>query len=84
MKIDLDKERDNMSNRERAIDIINALPEYKMPYIVMLLQGMRFDDDIEDDIFCESLYQRYLDDPDPSKDEGYSLDECNKEWGINI
>ena len=84
MKIDLDKERDNMSNRERAIDIINALPEYKMPYIVMLLQGMQFDDDIEDDIFCESLYQRYLDDPDPSKDEGYSLDECNKEWGINI
>ena len=71
-----------MSNREKAIDIINALPEYKMPYIVMLLQGMQFDDDIEDELFCESLYQRYLDDPDPSKDEEYSLDECKKEWGI--
>lgn len=71
-----------MSNREKAIDIINALPEYKMPYIVMLLQGVQFDDDIEDDIFCESLYQRYLDDTDPSKDEEYSLDECKREWGI--
>ena len=68
-----------MSNREKAINIINAMPEYKMPYIVMLLQGMQFDDEIEDDI---SLYQRYLDDPDPSKDEEYSLDECKEEWGI--
>ena len=30
----------------------------------------------------DGLYEDYLNDPDPTKDEEYSLEQCKKEWGI--
>ena len=73
-----------MSNREKAIDIINALPEYKMPYIVMLLQGMQFDDDIDDELFCQKMYEDYLNDPDPEKHETITIEELAAREGIAL
>ncbi len=71
-----------MSNREQIVQIIDQLPEYKLNRLLLFLQGVAFDDDMEDDLFCERLYQSYLDDPDPEKDKAYTLDECKREWGL--
>lgn len=71
-----------MSDREKAKQIIDRLPEYKVNKILLFLQGIEFSEEIDDDLFCEKLYQDYLDDPDPEKDKEYSLEECKKEWGL--
>ena len=72
-----------MSNREQIVQLIDQLPDYKLGKLLVFLQGVVFDDELEDDLFCEKLYQSYLDDPDPEKDKTYTLDECKKEWGIS-
>lgn len=71
-----------MSEKEQVKMIIDQLPDYKIPRLLLFLQGMQFDDEIEDDMYCERLYQDYLNDPDPDKDKGYTLEECKKDWGI--
>ncbi len=69
-----------MSEREQVMQIIDRLPDFKLKQILIFLRGVQFDDDMEDDSFCEQLYKRFLDDPE--KDEEYSLEECKKEWGL--
>ena len=49
-----------MSEREQAKQIIDQLPEYKMAKILYLLKGIQIDDEIEDELFCESLAEKYL------------------------
>ena len=72
-----------MSDREIAKQIIDSLPEYKINKILMFLRGVQFDDEIEDNLFCEKLYQNYLADQNHEtipfeqavKECGFSLDE---------
>lgn len=71
-----------MSNREQIVQIIDQLPEYKLSTLLVFLKGMAFDADLEDDLFCERLYQSYLDDPDPEKHETISLEDLMKQEGI--
>lgn len=73
-----------MSEREQAKQIIDQLPEYKISGLLMFLQGMKFDDEIEDDLYCQRLYQEHLDDPDPEKDEVISLEELCCQEGIEL
>lgn len=73
-----------MSEREQAKKIIDKLPDYKISNILLFLQGVAFDDEIEDDLYCEKLYQDYLNDPDPEKDESITLDELLKREGIEL
>lgn len=40
--------------------------------------------DIEDDEFCRQLLENYLNDPDEDKDTEYTLEECKKEWGLDV
>ena len=70
-----------MSEREQAKQIIDRLPEYKISTLLTFLRGVEFDDEIEDDLFCERMIENYENDPD--KDEEFTLEECNKEWGLN-
>lgn len=72
-----------MSNREQIVQIIDQLPEYKLNRLLLFLQGVAFDDDMEDDLFCERLYQSYLDDPDPGKHETITLEDLMKQEGID-
>ena len=67
-----------MSNREQAKQIIDKLPEYKISTLLTFLKGVAFDDEIEDDLYCEKLVDDYLNDPDPSKHETISLEELAK------
>lgn len=73
-----------MSDREKAKQIIDSLPEYKISNILLFLQGMKFDDDIEDDLYCEKLVQDYLNDPDPEKNETITLEELAKREGVEL
>lgn len=69
-----------MSNREKCVDLLNNVPDYKIGYVLAYLQGLTADEEA-DDAFCERMYQNYLNDPD--KDESYSLEDCVKEWGLD-
>lgn len=46
-----------MSEREQAKQIIDSLPEYKIGNILLFLKGVQFDDDMEDDLYCENSYR---------------------------
>ena len=71
-----------MSEREQAKQIIDQLPEYKIGNLLLFLKGIQFDDDIEDDLYCQKLYEDYLNDPDPEKDEEIILEELAAREGI--
>lgn len=68
-----------MSAREQAKQIIDQLPEYKMTKVLYLLKGMQIDDEIEDELFCESLAERYLNEPNH---EFISFEDAIKEAGL--
>ncbi|WP_298023031.1 hypothetical protein [uncultured Dysosmobacter sp.] len=71
-----------MSNRERIIELLDNVPEYKMGYVLAYVQGITADEEA-DNAFCERMIENYENDPDPEKDESYSLEECKKAWGLD-
>lgn len=71
-----------MSNRERAIELLSQVPDYKMGYVLAYIQGITADEEA-DDIFCKRIVENYENDPDPEKDKAYKLEECKKEWGLD-
>ncbi|MCI8295843.1 MAG: hypothetical protein HFG22_08165 [Lachnospiraceae bacterium] len=71
-----------MHERELAKQIIDRLPGYKVSNLLLFLQGMQFDDEIEDDLYCEKLVDDYLNDPDPEKHEGIRIEELAEREGI--
>ncbi len=73
-----------MSEREQAKMIIDRLPDYKIGNILLFLKGVEFDDEIEDDLFCEKMYQDYLNDPDPEKHNTITIEELARREGIEL
>ncbi len=73
-----------MSEREQAKQRRDRGPDYKIGNILLFLKGVQFDDDIEDDIFCEQLAERYFNDPDPEKEESITIEELAKDLGIDL
>ena len=71
-----------MSDKEKVIQMLDNLPEYQFRYVLAFIQSINAFEK-EDDDFCEAMYQRYLNDDDPEKDTVYSLEECEKEWGLS-
>lgn len=71
-----------MSDKERAIELINQIPESKLMYIIPYLEGAAIPD--EDDIFCEKLYHAYLKDGDPEKHETVRLDDFARQMGVSL
>lgn len=69
-----------MSNREKCVDLLKNVPDYKIGYVLAYLQGLTADEEA-DDAFCERMLQNYLNDPE--KNESYSLEDCVKEWGLD-
>ena len=70
-----------MSNKERVIELLDNVPEYKMGYVLAYVQGITADEE-EDDIFCQRMVENYENAPDDEK-EGIPLDECLREWGLD-
>lgn len=73
-----------MTERERIKKIIDELPEYKIGNILLFLQGVQFDDEMEDDIYCEKLVDNYMNNDDPEKHETITLEELAKREGIEL
>lgn len=72
-----------MSTREQINGLLDKVPEYKLGYVIGYLQGLTADEETDDE-FCEQLYQNYLNDPDPEKDETISAADLAKELGIAL
>lgn len=71
-----------MSNKDRIIELLDSVPDYKIGYVLAYVQGIVADEET-DDIFCQRMMENYINDSDPEKDKAYSLEECMKEWGQN-
>ena len=71
-----------MSNRERVIALLDRVPDYKMGYVLAYVQGITADEEA-DDAFCQRMLENYENDPDPDKDQSFTLEECKKEWGLD-
>lgn len=70
-----------MSNKERIIELLDSIPNYKMGYVLAYVQGVAADEET-DDIFCERMWENYQNAPDEEK-ESVPLEECLKEWGLD-
>ena len=73
-----------MSEKELAKQIIDQLPEYKISNLLLFLKGIQFDDELEDDFYCERLVEDYLNNTDPEKLESITLEELAKREGIEL
>ena len=74
-----------MSDKEKAISIIDSLPESQLGYVVNMLQSFQNAiDEAADDAFCEQLYGSYLKDPDPEKDDGILIEDLAESLGIQL
>ena len=73
-----------MSEREQAKQIIDQLPEYKMGNLLLFLRGMLFDDELEDDLYCERLVEDYLNETSPDKHDTITLEELARREGVNL
>ncbi|EOS38720.1 hypothetical protein AALC16_14185 [Lachnospiraceae bacterium 29-91] len=71
-----------MSNRERIVQLLDIIPDYKIGYVLAYVQGIAADEEA-DDTFCQRMVEDYENDSDPKKDKTYTLEECMKEWGIS-
>lgn len=71
-----------MSNKEKVVQLLDSVPDYKMGYVLAYLQGITADEETED-LFCQKMIEDYINDPDPDKDQEYTLEECKKEWGLD-
>ena len=70
-----------ISNKERIVQLLDSVHEYKMGYILAYVQGITADEEA-DDRFCEKMLKDYENDTDPEKDKNYTLEECMKDWGL--
>lgn len=70
-----------MSEKEIAKQIIDTLPDYKVSKILYILKGIQIDDEIEDDIFCEKMVDKYLEEGDH---ESISFEQALEEAGLTI
>lgn len=70
-----------MSNRERIIELLDSIPDYKIGYVLAYIQGVAADEEA-DDIFCQRMAENYKNAPIEDK-EGIPLEECLKEWGLD-
>jgi len=78
-----------MSNREMCISILDNFGEEQLSSVAAILKSIKdtYDKALEealDDAFCEKLYQDYLDDPDPEKDETMTLEDFADSLGISL
>lgn len=72
-----------MSNKDKIIQLLDDIPDYKMGYVLAYVQGIAADEEA-DDLFCEKMVNNYINDPDPDKDKAISIDELAKELGVKL
>ena len=78
-----------MSNREACVALIDGFDEVQLSGVFAVLKSIKdtFDNALEealDEAYCQKLYQDYLDDPDPEKDETIPIEELAESLGIKL
>ncbi|MCI5620076.1 MAG: hypothetical protein MR355_00695 [Lachnospiraceae bacterium] len=63
-----------MSNKERIVELLDSIPDYKMGYVLAYVQGVAADEEA-DDIFCQRMIENYENAPDEDK-ESITLSKC--------
>lgn len=73
-----------MSTKEQIYNVIDSFSDEQLPQIYTMIVSVKkmLDDEIADDLFCQKLYEEYLNDTDPAKDEYISLEQAADELGI--
>lgn len=71
-----------MSEKELCIKLLDSVPDHKIGYVLAYLQGITADEEA-DDRFCQRMLENYDNDPDPEKDQTFTLEECKREWGLD-
>lgn len=72
-----------MSDKEKVIQLLDKIPDYKIGYVLAYVQGITADEEA-DDIFCESLLHNYLNDKDPDKHDSILLEEFARQEDITL
>lgn len=72
-----------MSDREKVIQLLDKVPDYKIGYVLAYIQGITADEEA-DNKFCESLLRNYLNDPDPNKHDAMSIEDFARQEGIRL
>lgn len=75
-----------MSTKEQIYNIIDSFSDEQLTQVYTIIAGVKklLDDAAADDIFCRKLYEDYLNDPDPEKDETVPLNKFAEELGIDL
>ena len=74
-----------MSNRDLCISIINDLKEEQLANVAVMLQSVKnLVNEALDDAYCLELYNDYLSDPDPEKNEAVSIQDYAEGLGITL
>lgn len=73
----------NLCGKELAHQIVDNIPNTQMTYLINMLQNFQMAiAEAEDDAFCEKMYNDYLSDTDPEKDDTISIEDLAKELGV--
>lgn len=56
-----------MSKKERIIELLDVIPDYKMGYVLAYVQGVAADEGA-DERFCRSMIGNYENAPDEDKE----------------
>lgn len=56
-----------MSNKERIVELLDSIPDYKMGYVLAYVQGIAAVEEA-DDIFCQRMIENYENAPDEDKE----------------
>lgn len=63
-----------LSNKEKIVQLLDSVPDYKMGYVLAYVQGITADEEA-DDIFCQRMVENYENAPDEEK-ESIPLEDC--------
>lgn len=75
-----------MSTKEKIYNLIELANADELELVCQILEKFASIDmnDVEDDKFCNALYNEYLNDADPTKEESITLEELAGELGIDL
>ena len=72
-----------MSNKEIAMNIINQIPEYKLTYVINMLEGIR--GLITEEVEPDDLDLKMIKEAEDSNDGSFiTLDDLAKDLGLDV
>lgn len=70
----------HMSNKDKIIQLLNHVPEYKMGYVLAYIQGITADEET-DEQYCEEMAEAYLKE---KNHEAIPFEQAIQEAGLSL